>query len=273
MTVNVNPPRVVTVTSTGPNAYQATVSNVVKTVTIAPAGNPGLSAYQVWIAEGGIGTEQDFLDSLVSTVPGPQGNTGPAGPQGLIGLTGADSTVPGPTGPTGPKGDTGDTGPKGATGADSVVPGPQGTQGSQGIQGVKGDTGDTGTQGSQGAQGVQGIKGDTGDTGPQGIQGTQGPQGIQGVQGEPGVIELATFNTTLDFGRGSMTATATVADATMTGTKVVQAFYTDALDEVAVLGMRVNERSRTDGVGFDIIGVAPSGAFGTYPVRITTQGA
>jgi hypothetical protein len=132
--------------------------------------------------------------------------------------------------------------------------------GIQGIQGIKGDTG------------IQGIKGDKGDTGTQGIQGIQGVQGVQGVQGIPGVIQLATFNTTLDFVKGNMVAYATVADPTMTVSKVISSFYTDHLDEVAVLNMRVNERSRTVGVGFDIIGIAPNGAFGTYPVRITTQG-
>ena len=83
---------------------------------------------------------------------------------------------------------------------------------------------------------------------------------------------MATFNTVLNFGQGDMVATATVVDTTMTTTKVIQPFYTDHLDEVAVLAMRVNERSRTAGVGFEIIGVAPHGAFGEYPVRITTQG-
>jgi hypothetical protein len=83
---------------------------------------------------------------------------------------------------------------------------------------------------------------------------------------------LATFNTTLDFGRGGMMASATITDATMTSTKIIQAFYTDNLDETAVLNMRVNERSRTPGVSFDIIGVAPNGAFGTYPVRCIVSG-
>jgi hypothetical protein len=42
---------------------------------------------------------------------------------------------------------------------------------------------------------------------------------------------------------------------------------------VAILSMRVNERSRTDGVGFEVIGVAPDGAFGTYPVRCIVSGS
>ena len=83
---------------------------------------------------------------------------------------------------------------------------------------------------------------------------------------------MATFNATLNFGAGEMVATAVVSDPTVTTTKVIQPFFTDHLDEVAVLAMRVNERSRTAGVGFEIIGVAPYGAFGEYPVRITTQG-
>lgn len=206
-----------------------------------------------------------------------QGGMGPRGPQGEAGATGpagpagSDSTVPGPQGPQGIQGERGlqgEPGPQGETGATGPS-GPQGAQGSQGIQGEKGDKGDTGAQGPQGIQGIQGPQGE------RGLQGEQGPQGVQGLQGEqglPGVIALATFNTTLNFGKGGMTATVTIADATMTDTKVIIPFYTDNLDEVAVLNMRVSERSRTPGVGFEIIGVAPNGAFGTYPVRITTQG-
>jgi hypothetical protein len=83
---------------------------------------------------------------------------------------------------------------------------------------------------------------------------------------------MATFDAVLDFGRGNMTATVTVPDPTMTATKIIQSYYTQSLDEVAVLAMRVVERSREVGVGFELIGVAPNGAFGTYTVRIITQG-
>ena len=83
---------------------------------------------------------------------------------------------------------------------------------------------------------------------------------------------MATFDTTLDFGKGNMTAVSTVVDATMTATKIISAFFTDHLDEVAVIDMSARERSRSVGVGFDIIGVAKAGAFGVYPVRIITQG-
>jgi hypothetical protein len=61
-------------------------------------GADGLSAYEIWLQEGNVGTEQDFLDSLV----------GPTGPQGPAGATGAQ----------GPQGDPGPTGAAGADGAD-----------------------------------------------------------------------------------------------------------------------------------------------------------
>ena len=120
----------------------------------------------------------------------------------------------------------------------------------------------------------KGDPGANGDQGLQGIQGTQGIQGIQGIQGEIGISwEAATFETTVDFLRGSMIANATIVDPTMTTTKIIQAFFTDHLDEVAVLNMRVTERSRTAGVGFDIIAVAPNGAFGAYTVRCIVSGS
>ena len=151
------------------------------------AGN-GSSAYEIALGNGFVGTEQEWLDSLVGA-EGPQGPIGPEGPQG------AASTVAGPVG---------NTGPAGPQGADSTVPGPTGPQGTTGPQGVKGDTGNTGLTGPQGvpgtagAQGIQGIQGPQGDTGPQGatgadstVAGPTGPQGPQGDQGPPGVQGIA----------------------------------------------------------------------------------
>ena len=74
-------------------------------------GPQGLSAYEVALQNGFIGTAKEWLDSLVSK----SGTQGSAGTQG-------------------PKGDTGAQGPKGDTGA-------------QGPQGLKGDTGATGSNG------------------------------------------------------------------------------------------------------------------------------
>ena len=73
---------------------------------IAGAGGiQGKSAYQIAVDNGFVGTEQEWLDSLI--------------------------------GPQGPKGDTGSTGPAGATG-------PQGEKGDKGDTGEQGDTGDAG---------------------------------------------------------------------------------------------------------------------------------
>lgn len=176
------------------------------------------------------------------------------GEQGIQGLTGSQ----GPTGPQGLKGDTGLKGDKGDIGL----------TGPQGIQGLTGEDGPQGPQGIQGPQGLQGIQG------IQGLQGEIGPQGIQGEKGEDGISwEAITFNTTLNFGANQRLVYATIVDSTMTLTKIIQCFYTDKLDEVAILNMRVSERNRTAGVGFDIVGVAPDGASGIYPVRIIVSGA
>lgn len=90
----------------------------------SPGGVAGASAYEVAVEEGFVGTEEQWLASLV----GPQGETG------ATGATGA-------TGPQGPQGDTGATGP----------------QGPQGIQGIQGETGATGATGPQGPQGDPGV--------------------------------------------------------------------------------------------------------------------
>ena len=48
------------------------------TVEVSASGQPGLSAYQIWLTEGNLGTEQDYLDSLI----GPQGAQGAQGEPG-----------------------------------------------------------------------------------------------------------------------------------------------------------------------------------------------
>lgn len=72
-------------------------------------GKDGKSAYEIWLDNGNIGTEEEFLTSLI----GPEGPTGPAG-------------ATGPQGAQGPKGDTGATGPQGPQGK----PGEAGANGS-----------------------------------------------------------------------------------------------------------------------------------------------
>ena len=68
-------------------------------------GHDGASAYEIWLSQGNVGTEEDFLASLV----GPTGPQGPQGIQGIQGETGPQGVQgeQGPAGPTGPKGDPG----------------------------------------------------------------------------------------------------------------------------------------------------------------------
>lgn len=71
-------------------------------------GDTGASAYDIWLLEGNVGTEDDFLLSL----KGEQGDKGDKGEQGIAGEKGEQGT--------------------------------QGAQGEQGAQGIKGDKGDDG---------------------------------------------------------------------------------------------------------------------------------
>jgi hypothetical protein len=177
-------------------------------------GQDGVSAYEIWLAEGNTGTEADFLADITGSQgiqgeQGPIGLTGPQGEQGPIGLTGATGPqgeqgpigLTGPQGPqgpiglTGPQGPIGLTGPTGATGPQGPIglTGPQGSQGEQGPIGLTGPAGDTGPQGPiglTGATGATGPQGPIGLTGPQGPIGLTGPTGATGPQGEQGPIGL-----------------------------------------------------------------------------------
>jgi hypothetical protein len=119
----------------------------------------GKSAYEIALYEGFVGTEEEWLESLI-------GKQGPAGPQG-------------PQGVPGEKGDQGEVGPQGE----------QGIQGIPGPQGIQGEVGEQGPQGIQGIQGPKGDRGDKGDTGPQGPAGSDGAPGKDGqpgAKGDPG---------------------------------------------------------------------------------------
>lgn len=96
----------------------ALINSIVEDV--VAEGVPGDSAYEVAVNNGFVGTEEEWLASLVGPA-GPTGATGATGPQGSAGATGATGAQ-GPTGSQGPKGDTGDTGPAGADGADYTGP-------------------------------------------------------------------------------------------------------------------------------------------------------
>lgn len=150
-------------------------------------GKQGLSAYDLWIALGNTGTEQDFLDSLV-------------GVQGKTGLNGRAVVYNGTDGLTGPKGETG------AVGAD----GKPGEAGKSAYQ-LWLDQGNTGTSddflasllGADGAAGADGVAGADGAPGVDGLNGlsayelwlANGNEGTEqdffdslaGVPGTPGV--------------------------------------------------------------------------------------
>ncbi len=142
----------------GLNGYNVNVQ-----LPFADRGLPGKSAYELAVENGFIGTEAEWLESLIGP-QGPKGDTGPQGEQGPQGLQGIQ-------GLQGLKGDKGETGP----------------------QGLKGDTG---LQGPKGETGSQGIQGEKGDTGPQGPQGETGPKG---ADGKSATITIGTV-TTLDAG-------------------------------------------------------------------------
>jgi len=187
-----------------------------------PTGANGQSAYDLWLAQGNSGTQQDFLSSLQGPTgtQGPQGLTGSAGPQGPIGITGLQ-------GVTGPVGATGATGPQGPQGIQGIA-GTNGTNGANGqntltkttteIAGANCTTGGVkieygldannngtldageinatltkyicngavGATGATGPQGPIGLTGATGPAGPTGATGLTGPQGIAGTNGTNG---------------------------------------------------------------------------------------
>lgn len=81
-------------------------------------GPAGKSAYQVAVDNGFVGTESQWLASLV----GPKGDTGDQGPQGIQG-------IPGEAGSEGPQGLQGEQGPQG-------IPGQDGADGATGASGL-----------------------------------------------------------------------------------------------------------------------------------------
>ena len=103
-------------------ADQQTGDGSVVYVAAAPGtdGADGKSAFEVAEANGFVGTEPQWLATLVGPKgdPGQQGAPGPEGPAGVPGTPGADG-APGPAGAdgaTGPKGDKGDPGEQGPPG-------------------------------------------------------------------------------------------------------------------------------------------------------------
>lgn len=170
-------------------------------------GPAGIGAYDVWLAVGNQGTEQDFLDSLV-------GEPGEDGYVGSDGTSIASDAVDGADGAPGASAyqlwlDLGNVGTEadflasleGAAGADGVggIDGAQGTDGlsafelwlhvypdgtlDEFIEFIEGKVGPAGPPGQDGECTI----GDIGPIGPQGPQGIPGVDGAEGSQGQPGV--------------------------------------------------------------------------------------
>ncbi len=198
-------------------------------------GDPGASAYEIWIKAGNVGSEQDFLNSLMGD-QGEKGEKGDVGDQGVAGLDGNDGDSAyqlwldaGNSGSiddfltslVGPQGLQGLQGPQGEQGIQGEQ-GPQGDPGIEGPQGEQGDKGDKGDQGDPGLAGVDGASayqlwldagnvgtiddflasliGEQGDQGIQGEQGLQGLQGVAGIQGDPGINGLSAYELWLEAG-------------------------------------------------------------------------
>jgi len=113
------------------------------------SGPAGLSAYQLALQTGFVGSQAEWVASL-------RGEPGPAGAQGL-------------QGPAGPAGEPG-------------IPGTAGVAGPQGLQGVPGTAGADGAAGAQGIPGIPGIPGTDGADGAAGLPGANGTDGASAYE-------------------------------------------------------------------------------------------
>ncbi len=196
-----------------------------------PAGDEGLSAYQLWLDNGHTGTEQDFLDSLLGEA-GADGVMGPEGPSAydVWVATGGDGDetdfLRSLVGPAGADGESGSDGlsaydlwlVEGGIGDEafflSTLVGPAGADGVDGADGVcaPGETGATGPAGADGLPGANGADGlsaydlwvlaGNGGTvdefltslvGANGADGAPGATGPQGPAGTGGLGDVGSF--------------------------------------------------------------------------------
>lgn len=88
-----------------------------------------------------------------------------------------------------------------------------------------------------------------------------------------GSVAADVFDVTLDFGTGDTFKSVDVSFPAMTATKVIQAFFSNKQEEVAVLGMTCGESARNPGTGFSIFGFTQLRAIGAYNVKVIVSGA
>ena len=205
--------------ATGPQGIQGAAG------TNGTNGTNGSSAYQVAVTNGFVGTEAQWLTSLVGATgaQGPIGLTGANGAngaQGPIGLTGAT----GPQGPQGLAGTNGTNGIDGATGPQGPI-GLTGATGPQGLQGIAGTNGSNGTNGTNGTNGssayqvavtngfvgtetqwLASLIGAQGPVGTTGAVGPQGPQGVAGTNGSNASVTVGAISNSSNANGASITA-------------------------------------------------------------------
>lgn len=165
---------------------QLLIDNALQDLEVSgPKGDPGESAYEVAVANGFTGTEDQWLASLKGT-PGSDGSDGVDGSPGTPGTPGN---------------------PGASAYSIAVANGFVGTEaawiaslkGAKGDIGAKGDKGDTGT----GVKGDKGDTGDTGDTGPKGDKGDPGDTGPKGDKGDKGDTGASAPNPLPSYGAGT----------------------------------------------------------------------
>ncbi len=146
----------------------------------------GLSAYEVWLAEGNIGTQDDFLESL--KVKGDKGDRGEKGEKGDSGQDGKDGFL---GKESGVETDIGRIVGHAIGGAvarevDAVKERLTGKDGKDGRDGKDGKDGRDGIDGKNGKDGLDGKNGLDGKDGRDGKDGKQGPKGDKGDKGDDG---------------------------------------------------------------------------------------
>ncbi len=172
------------------------------------ASGTGKSAYQVAVDNGFVGTESQWLASLV-------GATGPAGTNGIDGTNGLDG-APGAKGDPGPAGADGTNGLDGQNGDSAyqvaVTNGFSGTE-SEWLISLVGATGPAGADGTNGIDGTNGLDGVNGATAYEvavsnGFSGTEsqwlaslvGATGATGSDGANGIDGASAYQVAIDNG-------------------------------------------------------------------------